>query len=507
MCPAMICSLAYTVVMVKKSVPLELQKAIGALLAREELRAFCQVTEPKYQVARHADLLIEHLEALERRDIQKLMVFMPPRVGKTFHVSERFPAWYLGRNPSHNVIVSSHSARLAYQASRRIRGLLQGADYPFPEVQLETSVKATDRWETGSGGGVLAAGVGTGIVGFGADLLIIDDPVADRQHADSETERDNVWEWYTEAASSRLMPNAIELLMHQRWHEDDLAGRLLNSSSAKDWTVLTLPALSEERDPLGRAPGEAIWPEKFSKTYYEKRRELIGARAFAALYQQRPAAAEGAMFKRSWFKRWDVLPIHQYDDDAKVRSERWKVFQFIDTAFKTGVGSDYSVIATWATDGVDFYVLDVWRKQVEYPDLKRAIIANATAHRPRGIFIEDKASGQSIIQELRGQTPLPIIPFKVSGAKESRADAVTPFFEAGKVFVPSSAHWVEDFIDEHIAFPNGAHDDMVDTTAMALKVMALRAQPSNEPIQLVVNRDKRRGAEEGSLHWRMARVR
>lgn len=484
----------------------EIRKAIRPLLAREELRAFCQVMDQKYTVAKHADMLIEHLEALERRDIRKLMVFEPPRVGKTYHVSERFPAWYLGKHPDHNVIVSSHSARLAERSSRRIRGLLTSAEFPFPETQIDPSLKAADRWETTAHGGVLAAGVGTGIVGFGADLLIIDDPVADRQHADSETERDNVWEWYTESASSRLMPNAVELLMHQRWHEDDLAGRLLNSPDAKDWTVLTLPALAEERDPMGRAVGESIWPEKFTSAYFEGRQRLIGNRAFAALYQQRPAAQEGAMFKRAWFKRWETLPIHQYDDEGRVRSDRWKVFQFIDTAFKAGVGSDYSVIATWATDGNNFYVLDIWRKQVEYPELKRAIIAQATAHRPRGIFIEDKASGQSIIQELRGQTPLPIIPFKVTGSKESRADAVTPFFEAGKVFLPKDAHWADDFIEEHVAFPNGAHDDTVDTTSMALKYLALRPQVSGDPVQLVVKHDQRKKSE-GSLHWRMARAR
>jgi predicted phage terminase large subunit-like protein len=485
-----------------------LQKAILPVLARDELKAFCLLMDSKYTVAAHADTLIEHLEALERRDIQKLMVFEPPRVGKTYHISERFPAWYLGRHPDHNIIAASHSSRLAEKASRRVRALLQSADYPFPEVQIDSHLKAADRWETTKQGGVLAAGVGTGIVGFGADVLIIDDPVADRQHADSETERNNVWEWYTDAASSRLMPNAVELLMHQRWHEDDLAGRLLNSPQANDWTVLNIPALAEVGDPMGRKPGEAIWPEKFNEEFYAKRKELIGPRAFAALYQQRPAAMEGTMFKRSWFnRRWDILPIHDFSDDGVRRASRWKVVQFVDTAFKTGVGSDYSVIATWATDGVDFYVLDIWRKQVEYPDLKRAITNSAQVHKPRAIFIEDKASGQSILQDLRVNTSLLIIPFTVGGSKEGRADAVTPFFEAGKVVLPSAASWVDEFIEEHISFPNSAHDDMVDTTSMALKELALRGQQSHEPLQLLIGGEKKSKKSEPDKHWSMLRAR
>jgi predicted phage terminase large subunit-like protein len=486
-----------------------IQRAVLPVLARDELLAFCMLMDSRFIPAAHVQLLVEHLEALERREIQKLMVFEPPRVGKSYLVSERFPAWYLGKHPEHSVIISSHSARLAERASRRVRSLLQSAEYPFTEVSIDSHLKAADRWETTKQGGVLAAGVGTGIVGFGADVLIIDDPVADRQHADSETERNTVWEWYTESASSRLMAGGVELLMHQRWHEDDLAGRLLNSEQSKDWTVLNLPALAELGDPMGRKVGEAIWPEKFDEAFYAKRKELIGGRAFAALYQQRPAAMEGTMFKRRWFdRRWDILPIHDFSDDGVRRASKWKVVQFVDTAFKTGVGSDYSVIATWATDGVDFYVLDIWRKQVEYPDLKRAIINAATVHKPRAIFIEDKASGQSVLQDLRVNTALPIVPFSVGGSKEGRADAVTPFFEAGKVLLPSMAPWLDDFIDEHIAFPNGAHDDMVDTTSMSLRELALKGSSSHAPLELVIARDaKRKKGDSTDPHWKMLRAR
>jgi predicted phage terminase large subunit-like protein len=182
--------------------------------------------------------------------------------------------------------------------------------------------------------------------------------------------------------------------------------------------------------------------------------------------------------------------------------------QFVDTAFKTGVGSDYSVIATWATDGVDFYVLDIWRKRVEYPDLKRAITSLATVHKPRAIFIEDRASGQSVIQDLRVNTALPIIPFQVGGSKEGRADAVTSFFEAGKVVLPSSAPWVDDFIEEHIAFPNGAHDDQVDCSSAALKELALKGSSHHAPLELVIARDaKRKKGDSTDPHWKMLRAR
>lgn len=483
-----------------------IQRAILPVLARDELKAFCLLMDSKYEVARHADLLIEHLEALERRDIQKLMVFMPPRVGKSYHVSERFPAWYLGKHPDHNVIVASHSERLAARASRRIRGLIGATEYPF-DTEVNRNLRAADRWETTQQGGVLAAGVGTNIIGFGFELGVVDDPIGAREDAESEGKRNSVWEWYNDDFGSRRAPRAIELMMHQRWHEDDLAGRLLNSPQANDWTVLNLPALAELNDPLGRNVGEALWPERYDEKFYEglrKGRE----RSFASMYQQRPTAMEGSMFKRSWFnRRWDILPIHDFSEDGVRRASRWKVVQFVDTAFKTGVGSDYSVIATWATDGVDFYVLDVWRKQVEYPDLKRAIVNSATAHKPRAIFIEDKASGQSILQDLRVNTALPIVPFTVGGSKEGRADAVTPFFEAGKVVLPSSASWVDEFIEEHISFPNAAHDDMVDTTSMALRELALRGQQTHEPLQLVIGQDKKTKKSSPDSHWSMLRTR
>lgn len=257
-------------------------------------------------------MLCEHLEAFERDEIRFLMVFEPPRHSKTYHVSERFPAYYLGRHPRNMVIIASYVQDLAEQSSFRARGILQSELYPF-DTKVQTGASAKQRWYTEQGGSLLAAGVGGQINGFGAHALIIDDPMKGRNEANSPVIREQTWNWYTADARPRLMPRSGVIVMHTRWHQDDLAGRILNSTQANDWTVLCLPAIAESDhplqpsgDPLGRKPGEALWPEWYDERALAQLREGMSSSDWNAIYQQRPVAAEGGMFKRHWWGEWAV---------------------------------------------------------------------------------------------------------------------------------------------------------------------------------------------------------
>ncbi len=434
-----------------------------AELARRHLADFCGLMDPGYQPAAHTRLLCEHLEALERGDLDRLAVFMPPRHSKTYHVSERFPAWYLGRNPDRQVILASYGAELAEGNSRRARNLFEHPRWPFA-AKLAGDSHAVNRWHTSAGGVVVAAGVGGALTGFGADLLLIDDPVKGREDADSELQRERAWQWYIEVARTRLMPGGRIGLCQTRWHEDDLAGRILNGAGAAGWTVLNLPALADDNDPLGRVLGAPLWPAWFSRDSLLALQTELGSRAWSALYQQAPTAAEGGMFKRGWMAQ-------RYSEPPKLLG----LVLAVDSAFKTGVMNDYSAIAAWGVTPTGYYLIDAWRDRVEFHDLKRIVVASAEVHKPAAVLIEDTAAGQSVIQELKRETRLPIVPIKVTAPKETRAAAVSPLFEAGKIHLPASAPWLDDWIEEHVAFPTGRHDDWVDTTSMALARLRMHA--------------------------------
>ncbi len=284
----------------------------------------------------------------------------------------------------------------------------------------------------------------------------------DRAEADSVLVRQHQWEWFTEVAMTRLMSDGVVLLVMTCWHEDDLHGRIRNSPAADEWVILRMPALAEPDDPLGRSEGEALWRECYP---VEKLPSVdkgeISSRAFAAIYQQRPTPETGSLIKRAWLEgRYTTLPQHIT-----------RVIQTVDSAFKTGVANDYSVIATWATDGRFFYLVDVWRQRVEYPDLRRALPEQAAKHQPRQIYVEDAGPGQSLIQDLKRETRLPIISRNPKNrSKESRVAAISGLLEAGKVLLPEGSSFLDPWIEEHVGFRAGApHDDQVDTTVLALE--------------------------------------
>ena len=287
------------------------------------------------------------------------------------------------------------------------------------------------------------------------NCLIIDDPVKNAQDAASEIFRESAWDWWRTVARTRLEPGGSVVIIMTRWHEDDLAGKLLAQDlelgeDAENWEVINFPAISEEEDVLGRQVGEALWPERYGLDYLSKTRIQSGVYWWSAMYQQRPTPAEGGLIKLAW--------LHMRERPQKVN----RVVQYWDTAFKEGQDNDYSVCCTMAEYDQGYIVLEIFRRRLEYPDLIKMMIAQATKWRPQRIRVEDAASGQSAIQTLRRTTKLPIVPRRVDRDKVSRINAQTGYMEAGLLHIWDGQDWNHDFLEELSRFPTGVHDDQVD---------------------------------------------
>jgi predicted phage terminase large subunit-like protein len=285
----------------------------------------------------------------------------------------------------------------------------------------------------------------------------------DVEEAHSPTVRRQLRSWFETTAFTRLQPGGAVVVIATRWSEDDLAGWLLREFAAEGWEELRLPAIAEdEDDPLGRAEGAALWPERYPLDALESIRRQIGSAAFGSLYQQRPAPVQGRIFKREWWRHYTAPPPH---------SEITRTVVSVDSAFKAGEDNDYTAITVWAETESAFYLFHAWRDRIEFPDLKRKVIEIANAWNAYAVLIEDKASGQSLIQELDRDTALPVVPVKAIGDKVSRAVGVTAIIEAGKVLLPVSAGWRDDFMEEVSTFPGSRHDDYVDSMVHALRYM------------------------------------
>jgi len=421
--------------------------------------------------------LSDALERIERGELKRLIVLMPPRHGKSEIISLRFPCWYLARHPEDYIVQAGYAESIALTHSRQARDIFISLEMTrlFPDIHYrperagqETVVperQAAHEWGTKQGGSYYAVGIGGGLTGRGFNIGIIDDPVKDEEEAASETIREKNWDWYQKVFRTRAEPNAAIIVVMTRWHQDDLVGRLLKQSQedpkADQWEVLHFPALSE---------GEALWPERYPVDVLRAIQSSIGSRAFESLYQGNPTIAEGQIIKREWWKYYRERP--QFE--RKLHS--W------DTAFKDKTQNDYSVCTVWGEAWNGYYLLDVWRGKVEFPELKRVAISLYERDFPDVVIVEDKASGQSLIQELQRNTRIPILPVKVDVNKVARANSATPLIEAGKVYLPESARWLFDYIEELSAFPNAEHDDQVDSTTQALSFM--RGEP--EPEEAVI---------------------
>lgn len=427
-------------------------------LAKKDYAFYCEYSHHGlYRPARHHMLIARALERIERGELKRLMIFMPPRHGKSQTVSETFPSWYIGRNPRKRVIAVSYGDTLSRQFGRKNRAKLQEFGHIF-NVELAHDNNQTNNFSiAGDVGGALFTGIGGSVTGMGANLLIIDDPIKNRLEANSKTYRDRVWDEYQNSLLTRLTSDGAVIIINTRWHEDDLCGRILEQESDQ-WEIISLPAAAEENDDLGRKEGEALWPEfGFDKEWLERTKQAVGSQTWNALFQQRPSAMEGNIIKRHWFQFYNAAPSKF---DEQVIS--------VDATFKDKEDSDFCVLQVWQKCGADKYLLDQVRARMGFTATVQAIrTLNAKFPRAHAKLIEDKANGSAIIDYLKHEIS-GLIPVEPAGGKIARAYAVQPQIEAGNVYLPKGARWVHDFIEECASFPQGANDDQVDCMTQAL---------------------------------------
>ena len=423
-----------------------LTKALKARKARESLLGFTEYTNPADVGAAHHMLIAERLEAVERGEIDRLMIFMPPRHGKSELASKRFPAWCLGRNPRRQIIAASYNSDLANDFGRNVRNIVAEPEFGqvFPGVALATDSAAANRMNTNHGGAYVAAGVGTAVTGRGANIALIDDPFKDREEADSERRRELVWDWYRSTLYTRLMPGGAIVLIQTRWHEDDLAGRLLDQERDQ-WEVLELPAINTQ--------GKALWPEWYDETALARIKATIGPREWSALYQQQPQPDEGTFFKREWFKNWQQLPKLRYYGTS-------------DYAVTDG-GGDYTVLTIWGVDeNGDVYRREQWKGQTASDEWIERELDLIAKYKPLCWFGEggviQKAIEPMLKRRMRERNVhcrlewLPSVADKPTRARSFQAMAAT-----GRVHFEPGAD-----LSEFLVFPAGKHDDEVDTASL-----------------------------------------
>jgi predicted phage terminase large subunit-like protein len=366
---------------------------------------------------------------------------------------------------------------LSNDIGRRVREFVSSDVHKliFPKCRIVDDNAAVHRFGLSAGGNFYAVGAGGPITGRGADLLVLDDMVKGIEEAYSSTARKSLQAWFESVAYTRLQPGAAIVAIGTRWHQDDVLGWLLKEHATDGWTVVSLPAIAEPGDPLGRVEGEPLWPSRFPLEALHRIREAVGSSSWSALYQQRPVAVEGAIFRKEWLKSYLSQP------------ELSRTIFSLDCAFKTGEQNDYSALTVWGEHQTGYYLLDVLRERLDFPPLRSRVVAKAAFWKPDALLVEDTAAGQSLIQVLKLETSLAVLPVQPLGDKQSRASAVSPLFESGRVFIPQTASWLADYIDELCAFPAAPHDDQVDSSSQAL--MWLRGERRDYGYTPAVGRD------------------
>lgn len=414
-----------------------------------------------------------------------LIVSMPPRHGKSFTISRLFPAWYLGINPSQRVILASYGATLARKHSRAARSIVASRVYAelFPEIKLAADARSADSWDlipvvSGEAGGMDAVGVGGGITGKGAQLIIVDDPIKSRAEAESATYRDRLWEWFTDDLYTRREPGASVILVMTRWSTDDLAARLIRRQREK-WTYIRLPALAEPDDLLGRAIGDPLWVARFDTSALHDIESSIGAYAWAGLYQQSPVPQSGGLFKRASFRLTQTAP------PILTHAVR-----FWDLALSEREHADYTVgVLLGRTPVGQYVVLDVTRFRAEWSDVIPRIIETARADTSDVLvgFEQTAFQSRAVAQFLSapGMGEYKAFGVKPEGDKFTRALPFAARAGEGMIDVLSGRGWTDDFLEELVTFPKGAHDDQVDAASGAYRLLI--DMESMKPRALKVN--------------------
>jgi predicted phage terminase large subunit-like protein len=419
---------------------------------------------PGFISGKHHQIMADAFERVAAGDLKRLIINMPPRHTKSEFASYLLPSWFLGNFPDKKIIQTAHTSELAVGFGRKVRNLVSSEQYAKVfNVKLSSDSKAAGRWNTDKGGDYFAIGVGGAVTGKGADLLIIDDP-----HSEQEAKQgnpavyDSVYEWYTSGPRQRLQPGGAIIIVMTRWSKKDLTGQILKNAEkdgVNDWEIIDFPAILPSGTPL--------WPAFWKKEELEALKAELPVSKWEAQYQQNPTSEEGAIVKRDMWKIWDAErpPTCEY------------LIQSWDTAFEKSSRADYSACTTWGVfqhpdkSGemkINIIVLDAFKHRMEFPELKKKALELWQEWSPDTLIIEKKAAGAPLIYELR-KIGIPLSEYTPSkgGDKIARVNAISDMFASGIVWCPNT-RWADELMEEMAAFPNGDHDDLVDSTSQAL---------------------------------------
>jgi len=459
--------------------------------SRSNLAQFLNYTNPSYDRQWFHTLISDKCQALFRGEIKKLMIFVPPQHGKSEIVSRKFPAWAFGQDPTLKIAGCSYSSDLAEGFSRSIQLIMDSPEYLelFPNSSLPSRgggglIRNVDFFNTNAGGFFKAVGVTGGLTGTPVDIAIIDDPVKDKIEAYSQNYRDRVWDWYTDVLLTRLHNDSRQLLIMTRWHDDDLAGRILKKEPG-EWVVVCLPAIKEDdSNPEDiRKVGEPLWGNRHSLERL-KAMETRSARTFAALYQQHPSVQGGNIWQTKWFKKISQVAF------AGIKRKDIVVHFFLDTAYTRDSNNDPNGILAACRIGNNMYIMDATTAYKNFPDLIRWIpdyvMANGYTESST-IRIEPKANGISVVDQLQEETTLNVTKTDPpTESKEVRANANSAKIECGRVWLVEG-EWNEAYLHQVTNFPAVAHDELVDITNYAIDYLINENLEIPDNIESILN--------------------
>ena len=464
--------------MLLKKFPKDEQQAIAEILdelnarklrerAADDFMVFVGEMWPNFIHGRHHEKMARAFERVANGECKRLIINMPPRHTKSEFASYLLPSWFFGKNPGKKIIQTSHTAELAVGFGRKVRNLVDSANYKriFPALDLQSDSKAAGRWNTNFGGEYFAIGIGGAVTGKGADILIIDDPHSEQEAAMAQVNPeiyDKTYEWYTSGPRQRLQPGGAIVIVMTRWSKRDLTGQVVKAAaqrSGEEWEVIEFPAILPS--------GKPLWPEFWSLKELQALKEELPNPKWMAQYMQQPTSDVSAIVKREWWKIWP----HDRPPSCEFIIQSW------DTAFLKTERADYSACTTWGVfyqdddrgvSRANIILLNAFKKRMEFPELKQRAFEEFKEWEVDSLIVEAKAAGSPLIFELRAMG-IPVQEFTPSKGNDkiARLNAVADMFASGHVWVPNT-HWAEELIEEVASFPSGEHDDLVDSMTQAL---------------------------------------